>query len=80
MSVPVEYHGVEPIGKNELTLSSLGMKLSSGRELTLPERFIAMTATASVIKDGYGPDMAHMVISKPDLPETVKGVLAGYIV
>lgn len=38
-----------------------------------------MTATARSTKNYYGPGPADMVLQKPELPETVKGVLAQYI-
>ena len=40
---------------------------------------MAMTATARSTKNYYGPGPADMVLQKPELPETVKGVLAQYI-
>ena len=63
---------------NENVLTMLGRKVSSGRDLTMSERLMAMTATAQSTADRYGPGPADMVLQPPDLPETVKGVLANY--
>lgn len=70
------YH---PVNKTENVLSQLGRKLKSGAELSMPERLMAMTATAQVTANNYGPGPAEMVVQKPELPETVKGVLASYV-
>lgn len=70
---------VDPATANENVLRALGRKIGSGSELTLAENFMAMTATARATKDYYGPGPAEMVVQKPELPETVKGVLAQYI-
>ncbi len=70
---------VDPATANENVLRALGRKIGSGAELTLAENFMAMTATARATKNYYGPGPAEMVVQKPELPETVKGVLAQYI-
>ena len=70
---------IEPTSANENVLTSLGRKIGAGSELTLPERLMAMTATARSTKNYYGPGPADMVLQQPELPETVKGVLAQYI-
>lgn len=75
----VEYRPLEPVSSNEAVLTQIGRKLGSGVELSLPERLMAMTATAKSTANYYGPGPAEMVIQQPDLPETVKGVLANYI-
>lgn len=64
---------------HERTLTNLGMKLSAGAELRLPERLMAMTAAGSATREYYGPGPARMELSAPELPETVKGVLTSYI-
>lgn len=74
----VEYHPLEPTSANENVLRALGRKIGSGRELTMAESLMAMTATARATSDTYGPGPAEMQVSKPELPETVKGVLANY--
>ena len=66
----------ETITENVLTM--LGRKMSSGRDLTMSERLMAMTATAQTTSNRYGPGPADMVVQQPELPETVKGVLANY--
>lgn len=75
----VNYHLAEPLSSNENVLRALGRKISHGNELTLAENLMAMTATARVTSDYYGPSPADMQVSKPELPETVKGVLANYV-
>lgn len=69
----------EPVDITENVLTMLGSKVASGRELTMPERLMAMTATAQATADRYGPGPADMVLQKPELPEVVKGVLANYV-
>lgn len=77
--MPVEYKPLEPISANENVLRSIGRKVGNGSELTLAENLIAMTATAEAIHSNYGPGPTEMVMKKPELPETVKGVLAQYV-
>lgn len=73
------FQPLEPISTTEGVLRTLGRKLNSGVELTMPERLMAMTATAQVTANNYGPGPADMVLQQPELPETVKGVLAHYV-
>lgn len=75
----VEYTPAQPVNTTDNVLTMLGQKLSQGHTLTLSERLMAMTATAATTADRYGPGPADMVLTPPDLPETVKGVLASYI-
>ncbi|MBD5607464.1 MAG: hypothetical protein HDQ93_01260 [Desulfovibrio sp.] len=76
--MPVEYHPLEPTAPTENVLRALGRKVGSGSELTLAESLMAMTATAQSTADNYGPGPAEMQLKRPELPETVKGVLANY--
>lgn len=69
---------IEPTNKAENVLGILGRKMSSGRELSLAENLMAMTATSAVTADRYGPGPEAMQLNKPELPEVVKGVLANY--
>lgn len=73
------FHIIEPTSSTDNVLTALGRKMGSGAELSMPERLMAMTATAQVTADNYGPGPADMVVQSPELPETVKGVLAHYI-
>lgn len=75
----VTYQPLEPASATENILSAIGRKVGNGSDLTLSERLMAMTATARVTKDYYGPGPAEMVVQAPELPETVKGVLANYV-
>lgn len=75
----VQYQPLEPISSTEAVLTQLGRKISHGSELSLPERLMAMTATAQSTANYYGPGPADMVLQKPELPETVKGILANYV-
>lgn len=74
----MEYNTIKPVNITENVLTMLGRKVSSGRDLTMSERLMAMTATAQSTADRYGPGPADMVLQPPVLPETVKGVLANY--
>ena len=73
------YHPLEPVSTTETVLRTLGRKIGSGSELSMPERLMAMTATAQVTANNYGPGPEDMVLQRPELPETVKGVLANYV-
>lgn len=73
------YQPLEPISTTENVLRTLGRKVGSGSELTTSERLMAMTATAQVTANNYGPGPEDMVLQRPELPETVKGVLAHYV-
>lgn len=68
-----------PVSRTEMVLTQLGRKIGSGADLAMPERLMAMTAAAQVTANNYGPGPEDMVVQKPQLPETVKGILAGYI-
>ena len=74
----VQYKPVEPVSKTDLVLHSIGRKVASGADLSMPERLMAMTATAQVTANNYGPGPEDMVVQAPELPEMVKGVLANY--
>lgn len=63
----------------ERVLSALGNQMSSGRELTMAQHLMAMTATAQTTSDYYGPGPAEMVVKPVELPETVKGAIARYM-
>ena len=75
----MERIGVSSAQITDNVLTSLGRKIGAGQELTTTERLMAMTATAQSTADRYGPGPADMVVQQPELPETVKGVLASYI-
>lgn len=75
----VTYQPMQPASANENVLRSLGRKIGHGSELSLAERLMAMTATARATADSYGPGPAEMQVQRPELPETVKGVLANYV-
>ncbi|MDO5484585.1 MAG: hypothetical protein Q4F27_06710 [Desulfovibrionaceae bacterium] len=71
--------GVSESQITENVLTALGRKMGAGQELTNTERLMAMTATAQTTADRYGPGPSDMVVQPPELPETVKGVLASYV-
>lgn len=75
----VTYQPIQPASATENVLHSLGRKIGQGSDLSLAERLMAMTATARATADSYGPGPADMQVQKPELPETVKGVLASYV-
>ncbi|HJA79532.1 hypothetical protein [uncultured Desulfovibrio sp.] len=66
------------VDANQAILGFLGRKLDNGQELTGIENLMAMTASAKELRQDYGPTPADMQLEKPELPETVKGVLANY--
>lgn len=75
----VKYEPLQPVSATERVLDVLGRKVGSGMELSMAENLMAMTAYAQTTSNRYGPGPADMVVQKPELPETVKGVLASYI-
>lgn len=75
----MEFNRVSPMAITENVLTMLGNKISSGRDLTMSERLMAMTASARSTSNAYGPGPAEMELKTPELPESVKGVLANYI-
>lgn len=77
--MPVQYQPLHPASATENVLTHLGRKIASGSDLTMAERLMSMTATAQVTANNYGPGPAEMNLPKPELPETVKGVLASYV-
>ncbi len=66
------------ISANENMLRTLGRKMSSGLELTLAEDLMARTAAARYQRGNYGPGPAEMQVSRLELPESVKGLLASF--
>ena len=66
------------VSTNENMLHTLGRKVSAGRELTLAEDLMARTAAARFLRGNYGPGPAEMQVSRLELPESVKGLLASY--
>jgi len=75
----VQYQPPQPISNPEIVLQSLGRKLGTGATLTMAENLMAMTATSASTANRYGPGPENMVLQRPELPETVKGVLASYV-
>ena len=74
----MEYNVVSPVKSSETVLRILGTKMATGRELTLAENLMAMTASGQILGSNYGPGPAEMEISTPQLPENIKGLLANY--
>lgn len=69
---------VPVVNGNENMLKTLGRKLSIGQELTLAEDLMARTAAARYLRGNYGPSPAEMEVSRPELPESVKGLLVSH--
>lgn len=69
---------VNPISPNELVLGIVGRKYRSGSTLTTAEDLMALSASAGVTASNYGPGPADMVLKRPELPESVKGLLIQY--
>jgi len=63
----------------DTVMTHLGNKVSTGQDLSISDRLMAMTASAQFLSDRYGPGPTEMRLKQPELPETVKGVLANYI-
>lgn len=72
----MERIGISTAQIAERTLATLGNQQATGRELTLGQRLMAMTATAQATSDYYGPGPTEMEVQPVELPETVKGALA----
>ena len=70
--------GVTPIDVNRSLLGTLGRKMLGGSNLTLSENLMALSASASVTADFYGPGPDTMVVKTLELPESVKGMLVEY--
>lgn len=70
--------GATPIDANRSVLGNLGRKLQSGSTLTTAEKLMALSASASVTADYYGPGPDAMVVKTMELPESVKGMLVEY--
>ncbi len=69
---------VNPIDANRSLLGTLGRKMQGGSKLTLSENLMALSASASVTADFYGPGPDTMVVKTMELPESVKGMLVEY--
>ena len=47
-------------------------------ELTMTERLMALSAAGAIVASKYGPGPAEMVLTPPQLPEDIRGLLADY--
>ena len=74
----MKFKTVSPLSISENVLGILGNKIASGRELTMVERMMALSASGAIAASAYGPGPTEMVIKAPELPENVKGMLANY--
>ena len=70
--------GVTPIDANRALLGALGRKMMGGSKLSLSENLMALSASASVTSDYYGPGPDTMGVKTLELPESVKGMLVEY--
>ena len=70
--------GTTPIDANRSLLGTLGRKMLGGSKLTLSENLMALSASAAVTADFYGPGPDTMVVKTLELPESVKGMLVEY--
>ena len=66
---------VKPVNPNDLVLGIVGRKYVSGSSLTTAEELMALSASAGEMAKNYGPGPAEMVLKRPELPESVKGML-----
>ena len=69
---------IKVISGSEILLGDLGRKLSHGGELNNPEQLMAVSNAARQTAGYYGPTPEEFTIRQPELPESVKGVLADY--
>lgn len=65
----MEHNNVKPVDITENVLTMLGRKMSSGRDLTMSERLMAMTATAQTTSNRYGPGRRTWWCSSPSCPK-----------
>ena len=70
--------GFQPMDVYRSVLGTLGRKMLSGSTLSLSENLMALSASASVTSDYYGPGPDTMVVKTLELPESVKGMLVEY--
>ena len=66
---------VLPMGIDRSLLGSLGRKMLGGSRLTTSESLMALSASASIAANFYGPGPDTMVVKPMELPESVKGIL-----
>ena len=66
---------VKPVNPNDLVLDIVGRKYVSGSSLTTAEELMALSASAGEMAKNSGPGPAEMVLKRPELPESVKGIL-----
>ena len=74
----MKFNTVSPLNISEDVLGILGNKIASGRELTMAERMMALSASGAIVASAYGPGPTELVVKTPELPENVKGMLANY--
>ncbi|MFT4301957.1 MAG: hypothetical protein QM579_09400 [Desulfovibrio sp.] len=74
----MEFGKISPLSISESVLSTLGRKVASGQNLTMTECLMVLSASGAIIASEYGPGPAEMSVKVPQLPETVKGLLANY--
>ena len=74
----MQFRSVSPLSLSENILTVLGNKLAAGQELTRSERLMALSASGAIVASKYGPGPAEMVLTPPQLPEDVRGLLANY--
>ena len=69
---------VLPMGIDSSLLGSLGRKMLGGSRLTTSESLMALSASASIAANFYGPGPDTMVVKPMELPESVKGILVEF--
>ncbi len=74
----MKFSTVSPLSLSENVLTILGNKLAAGQELTMTERLMALSAAGAIVASKYGPGPAEMVLTPPQLPEDIRGLLANY--
>ncbi len=71
---------IQPIDGLDMQLSNLArLYVLSDGKLGTAHRLMAVSAAAAATAEVYGPTVRSFQVSAPDLPETVKGVIASYM-
>lgn len=67
-----------PMNGYEMIMRDLGSRYRRAGGLSMVEENMAIIAVAALSAKDFGPTPATMKLSRPDLPENVKGALASY--
>ncbi len=68
----------EPVSGADMVLENVGNRYVRGGNLTIADENMAMVASAAKSAERFGPSVADFKVSRPELPENVKGTLVEY--